>query len=219
MGKQKVLTVCLCGLLLLAGLWRNEQVREASATVGTAGTIALTFDDGPHSRYTRQLLDGLRERGVKATFFLIGKNIEGNEDVVRQMAADGHLIGCHTYSHVDLTQCTRSEAAEEIEQTNSRITELTGKVVEYIRPPFGKWSNALAEDFPLTVVQWTVDPEDWKSRDKDAIVERVMADVQDGSIILLHDFYQPSVEAALELVDRLQAAGYQFVTVDELLLD
>lgn len=219
MRRQKILTVCLCGLLLFAGLWRNDQAREAAATVEAAGTVALTFDDGPHSTYTRELLDGLRQRGVQATFFLIGKNIEGNEDLVRQMAEDGHLIGCHTYNHVDLTRCTQSEAAEEIDQTNSRIAEITGKVVEYIRPPFGNWNSALAEEFPLTVVKWTVDPEDWKCRDRDEVVERVMGEVQDGSIILLHDFYRPSVEAALELVDRLQAEGYQFVTVEELLLD
>ncbi len=219
MRKQKVLTVCLCGLLLLAGLWRNGQVQEVSAPAEAGRMIALTFDDGPHPVYTRQLLDGLRERGVKATFFLIGQNVEGNEELVRQMAEDGHLIGCHTESHVDLTRCTQSEARREIEEASRRIARITGEEVRYIRPPFGNWSEALAEDFPLTVVKWTVDPEDWKVREKEEIVRRVLEKTQDGSVILLHDVYPASVEAALEAVDRLQAEGYQFVTVEELLLD
>ena len=219
MRRQKLLTVCLCGLILLTGLWRNGQVREASAPVETAGMVALTFDDGPHGTYTRKLLDGLRERGVKATFFLVGENLEGNEDLVKQMAEDGHQIGCHTWSHRDLTRCTRSEAEAEVEETNRRIEELTGKPVTSIRPPFGNWNSALAEDFPLTVVKWTIDPKDWECRDRQTVVDRVMEQVRDGSVILLHDVYPSSVEAALELADRLLSEGYQLVTAEELLLD
>ena len=219
MRKQKVLVVFLCGLVLLTGMWRNEKVQEASAQAEKAGTIALTFDDGPHCTYTKELLAGLRERGVKATFFLIGENIEGNEDLVRQMSEDGHLIGCHTYSHVDLTKCTLSEALCEVEMTDDLITGITGKVVEYVRPPFGNWKDSLAEALPLTVVRWTVDPEDWKDQNREHVVAKVKKNVKDGSIILLHDNYRTSVEAALDIVDDLQKEGYEFVTMDELLLD
>ena len=99
--------------------------------------IALTFDDGPHPYYTDQLLDGLAERGVKATFFLLGCNIDGNEEVVRRIAEEGHLIGNHTWYHVDITTLSQEEACAEIQNTSRKITEITGQPVEYVRPPFG----------------------------------------------------------------------------------
>ena len=181
--------------------------------------VALTFDDGPHKFYTEKLLDGLKERGVKATFFLIGESIEGNEELVRRMSDDGHLIGNHTYHHVQLTKETKEQALEEITLTNERILEITGMTPTYIRPPFGSWSEELAEEIDMTPVLWSVDPKDWKSQNSGMVTGHILKNTKDGDIILLHDIFSTSVDAALQVVDRLVEEGYTFVTVEDLLIE
>lgn len=181
--------------------------------------VALTFDDGPHPVYTPRLLDGLRERGVHATFFLIGNSIEGNEDIVRRMKEDGHLIGNHSNSHVQLTVESAKAACDEINATNRKILEITGEEPQYIRPPFGSWSEELECMVPMTVVLWDIDPLDWKVLNTRKVVRHILKNVDDNDIILLHDVYGTSVDAALEVVDTLSKEGYTFVTVDELLID
>lgn len=181
--------------------------------------IAITFDDGPNSQTTEELLDGLKERGVKATFFLIGKSIEGNEELIRRMSEEGHLIGNHTYSHIKLDASNMSAAIKEITDTNEIITSITGEEVKYIRPPYGVYTDALLNNVNMTPVLWSVDPDDWATENASKIVNSVVKNAKNGDIILLHDIYASSVTAALEIIDRLQAKGFIFVTVDQLLLD
>ncbi len=183
------------------------------------GAVALTFDDGPSAACTPKLLDGLKERGVHASFFLVGQNIDGNEELVLRMYREGHLIGNHSQTHMQLTAESVEEACEQIEYTNQKIAAVTGTAPEYIRPPYGSWSEELECMVPMTVALWNLDPLDWKSQDKDAVVSYVKDHVENGSIILLHDIYDSSVEAALELVDCLSEEGYEFVTVEELLIE
>ena len=183
------------------------------------GAVALTFDDGPNARYTEALLDGLKEREVRASFFLVGQCIEGNEDTVRRMAEEGHLIGVHCMEHRDLTREPEEEAVRQLMDTAAMIGAVTGRTPEYIRPPFGKWSSGLQEAVPMETVLWSVDSLDWKLQDTDRIVRRVLKDTEDGDIILMHDEFQTSVEAAMEIIDNLLAKGYTFVTVDELTTD
>ena len=181
--------------------------------------IALTFDDGPSSKCTPVLLDGLKERGVHATFFLMGKNIEGKEDIVKRMSEEGHLIGNHSYEHIQLTKAGPKAVCEAVEHTQEQIETITGKRPEYIRPPYGDWNEELEEEIGMTPVLWSVDSLDWKLKDTGKILRRVLKDVKDGDIILLHDIFPSSVEAALELIDILQKEGYVFVTADELLIE
>jgi peptidoglycan/xylan/chitin deacetylase (PgdA/CDA1 family) len=181
--------------------------------------VALTFDDGPHLVYTPLLLAGLREREVRATFFVIGKNIIGKEDIIKQMHEEGHLIGNHTYDHVQLTKLSSDAACAEIWKANTTVFDSCGIIPTYIRPPFGSWDEELACAIDMQTVLWDVDPRDWNTQDADQVVEHVLKHVKDGDIILLHDVYQTSVEAAFRIVDELTRQGYEFVTVDELLLD
>ncbi len=181
--------------------------------------VALTFDDGPHPVYTRELLDGLRKRGVKATFFLMGANIEGNEELIRQMQQDGHLIGNHGYSHVQMTEEGIEKVWDSVEKTGKIIEEITGKEPEYLRPPYGDWNEELAEKMDLMPVFWSVDSLDWKYQNTPKITKGVLKEVEDGDIILMHDIFPTSVESALEIVDTLKAQGYTFVTADELMID
>ena len=180
--------------------------------------VALTFDDGPSSRYTPELLDGLKERGVKASFFLVGKNIEENSDLIRRMEAEGHLIGNHTYNHVQLDKISDVSAREEILKTNNAIYEATGRYPQYMRPPYGAWKKNMEICVEMLPVFWTIDTLDWKTQNVQAVCQVVEKEIEDGAIILMHDEYETTVNAALKIVDEYQEKGYEFVTVDRLIL-
>ena len=196
---------------------QKESVEESG--VKEKPSIAITFDDGPSSRYTGRLLDGLKERSVKASFFLIGENAEENPVLVERIYKEGHLIGNHTYSHVQMTHLSEEAAVKEIEKTDQVISAITGEHVAYMRPPFGAWQRELEVRMEVLPVLWSVDPLDWTTENVDEIVSKVVTEVEEGDIILLHDCYASSVEAALRIVDILQKEGYEFVTVDRLLID
>ena len=181
----------------------NDETVEASYEAGGTNEqyqekpkIALTFDDGPHPSSTPVLLDGLAGRNVKVTFFVIGENVVKYPKVVSREAEEGHIIGNHTYSHVDL-----------------------GKKTEYMRPPYGAWKKEMEENTGMIAVLWNVDPLDWNTDNETEIVNKVVTETEENDIILLHDCYLSSVKAALRIIDIMQAKGYEFVTVDELLLD
>ena len=203
-----------------AALRADQSVEAGGAALEESRKeIALTFDDGPHPVYTKLLLDGLRKRGVKVTFFLIGQNLDGNEDLVRQMKEDGHLIGNHSQKHMQLTAEDVKDACSQIQWTNEKIQAITRESPPNIRPPYGSWSEELECMVPMTVVLWDIDPLDWKVQNTSQIVKHVVKRAQDGSIVLLHDSYETSVEAALEIIDTLSANGYNFVTADELVIE
>ena len=181
--------------------------------------VALTFDDGPHPRYTEQLLEGLRKRNVRVTFFVLGQSAEMYPDLIQEMAQDGHLIGNHTYSHIQLTRRNGQLFAEELQKTDAVIYEITGQHTEFVRPPYGAWDKRYEESLNMIQVLWNVDPLDWCCSDAGTVVSRVLEKTNENSIILLHDVYASSVEAALAIIDELSARGYEFVTVDEIILD
>ncbi len=181
--------------------------------------VALTFDDGPNSKYTKPLLDGLRERGIRASFFLVGECIDGKEDLVKQMAEDGHLIGVHCLTHKDLTKENLSDAKKELCDTREKIQAVTGIQPEYVRPPYGNWNAKLEEAVDMIPVFWDVDSIDWRLKNTEKVTAKVLKDTEDGDIILMHDEFKTSVEAALRIIDNLTAKGYTFVTIDELMVD
>ena len=200
------------GAVLVSG----EAVREEGVSE-PGPRIALTFDDGP-GPYTECLLDGLKERGVKASFFLIGRSVKEYPEAVKRMEEEGHLIGNHTYSHVKLKGLSPEETRREIQKTDEAVYEITGKHVAYLRPPFGEWEEDLELTYPVLPVMWTVDPLDWTTENVEEIVDRVVTQAGENDMILLHDCYDSSVEAALQIVDRLLAEGFDFVRVYELLI-
>lgn len=181
--------------------------------------LALTFDDGPNPTSTPVLLDGLKKRGVKVTFFVIGSNAKKHPDIVKQEAQDGHIVGNHTYNHVEITKVSEEVARKEIMDTSKLVEEITGQPTQYMRPPFGAWQKELEMELEVMPVLWNVDPLDWTTENEDEIVNKVVTDVKENDIILLHDCYISSVNAALRIVDILQKEGYEFVTVEELIID
>lgn len=230
-------------LLLMGTVWSAGKEPEAVQTIGNKAArlvagegmirlmeqelmeqsqahpeVALTFDDGPSPKYTPLLLDGLKERNVRATFFLLGQNVKENQELVQRMQAEGHLLGNHTYNHVQLNKIPETTARQEILKTNNEIYEATGKYPEYMRPPYGAWKKNMELCVEMLPVFWDIDTLDWKSQNVDAILKAAGEEPEDGSIILMHDEYQTSVEAALLIIDRLKEKGYEFVTVDELIV-
>ena len=181
--------------------------------------IALTFDDGPHPYYTEELLDGLKERGVVATFFVTGEHAALHPDVIKRMQEEGHLIGNHTYSHMQLTKKNREKFKEELIRTNEVLEEITGVEVEYVRPPYGSWDKSFEAELNMIPVLWTIDPLDWCSSNVGCITDRVVEKAGENEIILMHDYYDTSVTAALKAVDELLEEGYVFVTVEEILFE
>ena len=220
----------LFGCLILVGIREKNQPEmqifsrntvwkyAASQDMQTAPRVALTFDDGPHPVYTKLLLEGLKKRGVKATFFVVGENIPGKEDLIMEMEKQGHLICNHTYDHCNLKSVSLEAAWEELEKTSRLIQDITGHATAYVRPPYGNWKEELDDKTSMIAVKWTLDTLDWNTHNTSDIVNKVVTNVKENDIILLHDYYQTSVEAALQIVDCLVEKGYQFVTVDELIL-
>ncbi len=179
--------------------------------------LALTFDDGPSGHYTRQLLQGLEKRSVKATFLLCGYRMREFPGITRQIFEEGHEIGCHGYSHKNMRTLSRREVAAEIQEVEALLPQ--GCRMRFLRPPGGCSSEAVAEVARargLAILSWSVDPRDWATQDTLAVEKHILGNVRDGDIILLHDMSDSSVQAALDIIDRLKEQGFQFVTVSEL---
>ncbi|MFQ9918987.1 MAG: polysaccharide deacetylase family protein [Flavonifractor plautii] len=178
--------------------------------------IALTFDDGPRRSTTTRLLDGLSERGVKATFFLIGAQIENNGDVVRRMDEEGHQIGIHTFDHVKLTDLSRMILRRPGGDHPGPAQVHPGPQRLPAPPPYGMLDESVKAWAGCPIILWSIDPEDWRDQNTDRVVREVVAGARDGGIILMHDIFPESVDAALQIVDQLHQQGYLFCTVDEL---
>ena len=179
--------------------------------------VALTFDDGPSGRFTRRLLDGLAERDAKATFFLCGYRMRQYPDETRRIFEEGHEIGLHGYSHDCMQPMSRRQIAKELSDTRALLPE--GCETVWLRPPGGCCSDGVrqvAEVTKLSILDWSVDPRDWSTRDTAAVGRFVIERVQDGDVVLLHDMSDSSVDAALRVIDELQSQGFRFVTVSEL---
>lgn len=190
--------------------------------------VALTFDDGPYPPYTGQVLDVLQEYQVPATFFVIGQNAHDHPELVQRIVAEGHQIGNHTYSHMDLLKADRETIAAEVIKTNQVIASIIGYPPHVVRPPHG-FRDAVVMDVmaeqKMKVVEWSVISRDWTNPGVDTIVSRTVGKVKNGSIILLHDgdgiaassSRAQTAEAARHIIRELSAQGYKFVTVDEIL--
>ena len=210
----------LCISLLLL------RVEEAPANLAADGAaqipaetnyVALTFDDGPRRDTTDRLLEGLKERGASATFFLVGEEAERYPELVRRMQAEGHQVGNHTWSHVRLEGASTAVIQEEVGKTEELLETLLGGSGYWLRPPYGLITPGTEKLVRVPMVKWSVDPRDWENKNTDKVVQAILKHVKPNSIILLHDIYDTSVDAALKVVDTLEAQGYCFVTVEELL--
>ena len=204
---RKVLILILCLGLLCAPVRAAQQEKY----------VCLTFDDGPSGRFTRKLLDGLSERGAKATFLLCGYRMEQYPELAARIMREGHEIGLHGYSHKSMEHMCKYEVLQEAKKAMKLLP--AGCPVSFLRAPGGMNGDcvqAAAADLGLSILNWSVDPRDWAIHDAQAIEKAVLSRVRDGDVILLHDMSDSSVEAALKIVDELQKQGFQFVTASEM---
>ena len=178
--------------------------------------VALTFDDGPNPATTARLLEGLAIREVPATFFVVGSRVSDSPELVKRMVEEGHQVGVHTQDHVMLTQLTTQIFQQQVEKPRQQLEQMLGSGSYMLRPPYGLMDEKLSQWEKGPLIIWSVDPEDWKDRNTGRVVNEVLAEVEDGAIILLHDIYEESVDAALIIVDELLSRGYCFVTVEQL---
>ena len=211
---KRILSFVLALVMVLTLLPTLPQRAEA-ATGGKL--VALTFDDGPSSIYTPQLLDGLKERGVPVTFFMLGERVADNRGLVRRAYEEGHEIACHSWDHPDLTECTDSVIKKQISDTFNALDKACGEGTEYlVRPPYGSTNQRVRNAIDAPLIYWSVDSEDWSLRNVTKVRQKIVADTYDGAIILCHDIHQTTIPAALGAIDDLKAKGYEFVTVSEL---
>ena len=181
--------------------------------------VALTFDDGP-SQYTWPIVTALQEHNARATFFLVGDRVATHQAAIEFTQANHNEIASHSFSHADLGKSTEEEILSQIQKTDKALQEQHQYTPTLFRVPYGERNATVLEILRQQgkpVIGWSVDPRDWESQDKDAIVSHVLSHVKDGDIVLMHDLYKPTADAVAELVPALQAKGYQLVTVSELL--
>lgn len=178
--------------------------------------VAITFDDGPHPKYTQAILDILKAHHAKATFFVLGSRVDFYPEITKRIVKEGHEIGNHTWDHKDLTTLSPEAINEELEKTNHAVKNATGIEPQIMRPPYGSSNNQIESRLELPSILWTVDTLDWKTHDPNAILTIVKKETKVGSIVLMHDIHKTSVDSLNDILIFLQNQGYEFVTVSEL---
>ncbi len=183
--------------------------------------VALTFDDGP-SQYTGKLLDALKKHNAKATFFVVGSRLgsDSSNALLKRMEAEGHVVGNHSQNHKNLKYLSAANVASEMYTAAERIKTAIGHYPIVMRCPGGNYNStvqAYAKSINVPIIQWSMDTIDWRDRNKATILSRAKSGIKDGSIVLMHDLYSTTVDAAIELIPYLQQQGYTLVTVPELL--
>lgn len=187
----------------------------------THPVVAMTFDDGPHPELTPKLLDLLKARNIRATFYVIGKNVAAYPEIARRIVEEGHEIANHTYTHPALSKIGAARVKTELDRTTEAIRQATGVTPRNMRPPYGATNTALnrriSEEFGMPVIMWSVDPQDWRYRNASRVSSHIIANAKPGDIILAHDIHPSTIAAMAPALDALLAKGFRFVTVSELL--
>ncbi|MEG2396053.1 MAG: polysaccharide deacetylase family protein [Oscillospiraceae bacterium] len=179
--------------------------------------VAITYDDGPYGPVTERILNSLKSVNGRATFFVVGSRIKGRETTIKMIDDYGSEIGNHTFSHILLTKLTRDGIALEINKSEELIFQITGKHTKLIRPPCGCYNSYTKEVVNKPMVLWTIDTMDWSHQNKGQTYKRVIENVKDGDIILMHDLFTPTAEASEMIIPELAKMGFQLVTVSELI--
>jgi peptidoglycan/xylan/chitin deacetylase (PgdA/CDA1 family) len=234
------LLVAFCAIACLTTGLRAEptpQVRRATAARAVRPTpepgitfnsvqvdgpyIAMTFDDGPSATLTPKLLDLLAAHHIKATFFVVGENVAEHPEIVARAAREGHEIANHSWSHPNLGKMSDENVRRQLRQTDDAIKNATGKRPTLMRPPYGsitaREKHWIHDEFGYDIILWDVDPLDWKRPGPAVVRARILKETRPGSIVLSHDIHPGTIEAMPSTFDELEAKGFKFVTVSELI--
>ena len=203
----------------------GEEIFEGEMTKGTAyfhleidpekPMVALTFDDGP-SIYTKEILKTLKKYDARATFFIVGERVSSYADTMKQASKQGCEIGSHSYSHANLGTAALSTINSELDKTEDKVKDILGYYTGIMRPPYGSIGTKLREQVGKPMILWSIDTLDWKTRNAKSTETKIMSNVKDGDIILMHDLYSQSRDAAIKVIPKLIKEGYQLVTVSEM---
>ncbi|MEK3724396.1 polysaccharide deacetylase family protein [Paenibacillus sp. FSL H8-0034] len=203
----------------------KEHVTYSGARSNQKKVVALTFDDGPDSKYTDQILNLLKKQNITATFFVIGEHAAAHKDVMKRIISAGHEIGNHSWSHSDLTKLDERQLEAEIDKTDEIIQSLTNQPTTLLRPPYGALSQQVVEyaEKSHKIVNWSVDSRDWEGISTERILQNIKKEVKPGAIILQHSAggkngnLSNTVQALPQIIAYLKEHGYQFVTVSNLI--
>ena len=217
-----VILIIAIGIMVWFDLFYTPPKNDKKVNTETVKVIepvitraAITFDDGP-SNVTTKILDELDKRDAKVTFFMVGNRINTYSDIVKRVHDSGHTIGNHSYSHKSFNKQTPEEYLNEINTTNFSISSITGEDVIFVRPPYGAYKSSTLENVNMNFILWSIDTLDWKTRDAEMVYNEIITKVDDGSIILMHDLYESTYEAAIRAIDYLLENGYAVVSLDEM---
>ena len=183
--------------------------------------IAMTFDDGPHPVHTPRLLKIMKDRNIKGTFYVVGKNAKAYPHIMRQIIAEGHEVGNHTYNHPSLTSIPDQQIRTELRSTRDAVYDATGIRPQTMRPPYGAINQRIQElmfsEFGYPTIMWSVDPEDWRKPGVSVVTSRLVNSAHPGAILLAHDIHATTIQSMPAAFDQLLAKGYRFVTVSQLI--
>lgn len=208
---KRVISLLLAAVLIIGGVWTAPPAKAVGKKL-----IAITYDDGP-GPYTAGLLDGLKSRGVKATFFMLGNRVSMYSSTVERVYREGHQVANHSYDHSELTSLSESGIRSQIQSTNRQLDKICGKGTDYlVRAPYGSVNSTVFRAAGAPLVLWSVDPLDWKYRNAETVKNNIINNAHDGAIILVHDIHPTSIPGSLAAIDYLKSRGYEFVTVREL---
>ncbi|MEZ5723418.1 MAG: polysaccharide deacetylase family protein [Paracoccaceae bacterium] len=199
----------------------GDRLATVKAGPARGNLVAMTFDDGPHPTLTPALLDMLKERQIRATFYVIGRNVQRYPDIVRRMVDEGHEIGNHSWSHPFLSRLGTDGLLRELDRTSDAVYKAVQRIPTTLRPPYGaltdRQADVVAKSRDMPTVLWSVDPEDWRRPGSDVVASRIVRKSQPGAIILTHDIHAPTVRAMPWALDGLAERGFDFATVSMIL--
>ncbi|NNE90221.1 MAG: polysaccharide deacetylase family protein [Verrucomicrobiales bacterium] len=206
------------GSRIRGSVGRKDSYRSVNTS---ARVLALTFDDGPHPTNTPRLLDMLKKRNVRATFYVVGSNARRYPHIMRRMIAEGHEIGNHTFSHSDMKKMSKTAIKSDLQRTQQMIVSGCGVTPRTMRPPYGSITadqkSWIRRELGYPTITWSVDPEDWKKPGSSVVSSRLINGAKPGAILLAHDIHAPTIDAMPRTLDTLLSKGYRFVTVTQLI--
>ncbi|MGJ8677349.1 MAG: polysaccharide deacetylase family protein [Akkermansiaceae bacterium] len=203
-----------------AGKFSSSKVSYSRVSTSSP-YIAMTFDDGPHPQNTPRLLDMLRERNIKATFYVVGNNVKMYPHIIRRIVAEGHEIGNHTVKHPNLSKMSNAAVRQELNGCRDAIVSACGVKPRTMRPPYGALNSSqrswIFSEYGYPTILWDVDPQDWKKPGASVVSSRIINGTRNGSIVLAHDLHKSTIDAMPRALDGLLQKGFKFVTVSQLL--
>ena len=194
----------------------SKHLRATDRVLEGKKLVVLTFDDGPSETTTPRLLDILAEKDVPATFFMLGSKAKTNPKIVKRANKEGHEVASHTMYHQNLVRIPADAVKSDINEAKSAIKGILGRDPRFTRPPYGNINDAVRSNVGTPMILWSVDTEDWRSKNIDSIISTAMSELHDGAVILMHDIYPTSVDAVSKLIDAVREKGYEFASLSEI---